>query len=736
MLADAQLKRGQLAAARLELPEGATWKRADLDHLRAELGEPVPEGDRTLRWAALQLRSRSVRWAQIAVLGQEGSAWTVRTDSLGIQWRGRDLAAEQPFLVRVDSTNIELRGLSLRGSLGQVIGEGTVQADSAQAEVRVALDLPEGPAPFGLTVPWPDSLRLRIASSANDRLDLGLYAPGLRLGPDGDLQLHAELHAPADSLRASLELLRPDRSPMLSALAHAPLRARSVPWDISLRAKALALRADLQSVPLPSRVGAPRQVWNEFLARRGPNPLRVDGQLRVDGLPAIPVGTVELGVRLPEGTPMETHTVDVDARMEGDGNVSSTASWRNQSDEIARAQLSLRPEPSAGEQGKRSLDATVMARSIQLAELEWMLPAGISLDGLVDLEGSAKGMLDEPQLSGTLDADDVEIRLSDGTLARADAHLELQPGGKRPQLTGRVDVQSALLTMPESQRNLYPATGQALLWESMELDAMRAASEDSLSAENAAMARAGISGPPEEPFADIDIVVRIPPNVRLIGRRLEVEMGGQLRLRVSEGRPTLMGELTAHRGHLDLLGNRFTLSQGTVTFYGEDEVNPVLNLVLETTKDQVTVRVIIEGTALKPRIRLESSPAMAEADIMSHLLFGSDSNSLDGFQAEWVRTQALQLSQMLGLDVERVLSQGLGLDVVRIGRSQRDPEVQALTAGKYIDPKVLLTYEQSLTRSESFYVILRWWITRDITLETNVGNVDPSNVQINWRRRY
>ena len=193
---------------------------------------------------------------------------------------------------------------------------------------------------------------------------------------------------------------------------------------------------------------------------------------------------------------------------------------------------------------------------------------------------------------------------------------------------------------------------------------------------------------------------------------------------------------SARAGSLSFLGQRFELQRGDITFYGGDAIDPTLDIVLALEKDGVEVRVLLTGTARDPKLALESDPPMPESDIFSHLLFGEQGDNLSGGQNELLRSETTKALQAFAIPtIERQLSDTLGLDMVRIGRT-REGSSQALMAGKYLSPKVLLSYEQSLEEGDSFFVNLRYWITRDLTVESRLGRSDPSSVELNWSVDY
>jgi translocation and assembly module TamB len=103
------------------------------------------------------------------------------------------------------------------------------------------------------------------------------------------------------------------------------------------------------------------------------------------------------------------------------------------------------------------------------------------------------------------------------------------------------------------------------------------------------------------------------------------------------------GQFGLLRGRLDILGQRFDLTEGQATLAGDFE--PFLRLVAETTARTGTiVRIIVEGPATEPTVSFSSSPELPEDEVLAQLIFGVDLASITPFQAVQLASAVATLS--------------------------------------------------------------------------------------------
>jgi translocation and assembly module TamB len=196
--------------------------------------------------------------------------------------------------------------------------------------------------------------------------------------------------------------------------------------------------------------------------------------------------------------------------------------------------------------------------------------------------------------------------------------------------------------------------------------------------------------------------VTMGPQVWLRSAEANINLGGSLTVNGGRDAPgaaplstlSLAGALTTERGtyrlDLGLVQRTFEVEQGSVTFFGEPDVNPTLAInALYTTRafdaraaqQDVRVRVTIGGTLLQPSVAL-SSPDSARlggsADLISYLVTGRPSLEIGGRANDYGATA----TQLLIGSASSVLTSRLGnglFDQVVLSGAAGGPGVDGTT---------------------------------------------------------
>lgn len=391
--------------------------------------------------------------------------------------------------------------------------------------------------------------------------------------------------------------------------------------------------------------------------------------------------------------------------------------------------------------------ANIPEQALPLAFINRFLPAEVSLEGGVvvnagvtmaaPVSSTPDTLMNLGTLSGSARTEALRVNLPNRSRVDVTANVGLEGRLFDPRVTGTVTITDGLFRLPESERALLPTTGTAALWI-----ATGQAGADSVVA--------GASAPGLY-VPDMDVQVIIPGNFKVIGNGLELELAGDLR--VSRGvddfgrnAPVLRGELGVVEGMLNAMNRVFEVERGELAFEGRIPVNPRLDLVLAADVDGTLVRILVTGTALSPKIELRSEPEMIQADIMAFLVFGRPFNELDSEQTGGLggeRTPAQQLQQNLqGLamvfgaaGVQNRVAGRIGVDQVQIGSDTTGGST--LVLGKFINPRLLLKYHQSLARSSAYVMTLEYTISRLFKLISTYGQgEEASGIELRWQERY
>ena len=232
---------------------------------------------------------------------------------------------------------------------------------------------------------------------------------------------------------------------------------------------------------------------------------------------------------------------------------------------------------------------------------------------------------------------------------------------------------------------------------------------------------------------DLAVRLQIPSGLWLNGRGLEVELTGDVDMRQRGGTPVLVGTLRANEGKMEFQGRKLDIESGTVTFYGSREFNPSLNLLLVKEENDTRAEVHITGTLEQPALALTSDPEMAQTDILSFIIFGTRRENLTEEQNKRLEERALATAeQFTATQLVQRLSREIGLDVLSYEQSRQDSLGRAVTIGKYINPNLLVIYEQTLENERGFEVRIQYWIGNGFKLETQGGRFEQSGIALEW----
>jgi autotransporter translocation and assembly factor TamB len=422
------------------------------------------------------------------------------------------------------------------------------------------------------------------------------------------------------------------------------------------------------------------------------------------------------------------------------------------------AAFSLEP-PGFAPDSADTLELALESEPLPLEELGPYLPAAIALAGTLQVSARvSRAAREELDLAGQADLRSFRLDLDDGSWTEASGSLEIAGTSRAPVVQGRVRVDGGVIVLPELPPDLLPAEGEAVLWadettvvmETQDPEERESTPEEEEGAGSgappdsaAAPPRAEPPGSPPPPDAatadfapELNVKITIPNSIFLRGRELQVELRGELHLDYRNGQPVVLGELEATRGTLRFLGRQFQVKRGFVTFYGDPETDPVLDLTLEARISGTTYRISVTGEAAKPDLELSSDPSMSDGDIVASILFGKPIDQLDEGQENLLQARMVAILAQYGASsVSADLTRALGVDMISYDDTAGNGS-GALTIGKYLNPRTLVKYEQIIDREIAYLLRLEYALTEALKLETAFGQGTASGVGLEWSRDY
>ncbi len=233
----------------------------------------------------------------------------------------------------------------------------------------------------------------------------------------------------------------------------------------------------------------------------------------------------------------------------------------------------------------------------------------------------------------------------------------------------------------------------------------------------------------------LDLILLSPGRVFLSGRGLESEWKGEIRVKGEATKPSVEGALSVVRGSVNFLGKRFELKRGSLFLDGSSPPSPRIDVEAESKSREIVAYLHVSGPVQSLEMKLSSDPPLPSDEILSRLLFGRSASNITPIQAIQLADSINTLARGGGLDLLGRTRQLLGLDQLTLTQSGKDEEKTALSAGKYLSEEVYLEVEQGIS-AETGKASLKWEITPNVTVETEVGVNAEAGVGVNWRWDY
>lgn len=214
--------------------------------------------------------------------------------------------------------------------------------------------------------------------------------------------------------------------------------------------------------------------------------------------------------------------------------------------------------------------------------------------------------------------------------------------------------------------------------------------------------------PIQTPYAayplQLDLTVDAPDGIFISGRGLESEWKGTFHIQGTQTNPASTGKIELIKGVFLFSGREFKLTEGSLTFSGEENAMPVINLAANIEIKDISITAYLKGPLNNPQITLQSSPPLPMGTIMAYLLFGQD-------LADISSSQALKLASSIasiagdGPGILEQTKKSIGIDRIQIitvpSATAEGGETMAIQVGKYVAEGVLVSFSQGAENSSS-----------------------------------
>lgn len=227
----------------------------------------------------------------------------------------------------------------------------------------------------------------------------------------------------------------------------------------------------------------------------------------------------------------------------------------------------------------------------------------------------------------------------------------------------------------------------------------------------------------------LNLAISAPSRIFIRGRGLDAELGGALSIKGTSRNIIPSGRFELVRGRLDILQQRFNLTEGYATLDGD--FTPYLRLVATTeTDDGILVSIIAEGNASQPEISFTSAPELPQDEVLAQLLFGRDLSSISPLQAVQLASAVNTLAG--GTSMIGQFRESIGLDDLDLTTDSEGNT--AVRAGKYISDNVYtdITVDSAGTSK----INLNLDVSKEITVRGGTSSDGESSLGIFYEKDY
>ncbi|GFO55942.1 hypothetical protein GMSM_29490 [Geomonas sp. Red276] len=249
------------------------------------------------------------------------------------------------------------------------------------------------------------------------------------------------------------------------------------------------------------------------------------------------------------------------------------------------------------------------------------------------------------------------------------------------------------------------------------------------------------------------IHVALGDKVQVKASGIDARLGGEMDLTLAGlDHITSSGEIKVVKGSYRAYGLDLDIVRGRIYYNNDPVTQPTLDILALRTVGDVKAGVTVGGYLRSPVIKLYSEPTMADVDILAYMLFGHPLAA--GTGTEQAGTLALAASSLFSTgqseSLQAQIKDRLGLSVLgmetitpstsgRMGYrevpvtsptgvpSKAAATQSLLTVGKYLTPRLYVSYGRSLVTGGSLF-LLRYDLFRHIQIETQSGSESGADI--------
>ncbi len=300
-------------------------------------------------------------------------------------------------------------------------------------------------------------------------------------------------------------------------------------------------------------------------------------------------------------------------------------------------------------------------------------------DGTVNISGSVNLLTEQPEASLRVQGDSFLLVNTPDARIFVSPDLTIAATMERVDVTGDVRVPRAAIT-PVTP----PSTAVAVSSD----EVLLTGEEDELEA------------PLTEQAFHARVRLVLGDNVTFDGYGLTARLRGNVEASQSPGTPlTGTGEINLIDGEYRAYGQGLVIETGNIYFAGGPITEPALDIrAVRRPRAGIVVGAHVVGTLEEPTFTLFSEPPMSELEQLSYLVLGRSLQEAPTGETNALSQAALAMGLRGGDFLARNIGERIGVDQFGIetgtgeAGAESDPMQAALVVGKYLSPRLYVSY--------------------------------------------
>jgi translocation and assembly module TamB len=230
---------------------------------------------------------------------------------------------------------------------------------------------------------------------------------------------------------------------------------------------------------------------------------------------------------------------------------------------------------------------------------------------------------------------------------------------------------------------------------------------------------------------DIQVHVVLGDHVLVKVAGVDARLTGELDLRVA-GPETITGrgQISVAQGTYSTYGAQLKIVRGRLLYSGGPIDQPTFDILALRTVGEVKAGVQVSGTPRTPVVKLYSEPGMPDTDVLAYIILGHPLGEDSGQAGLLTAAAGALLARGESAVLQDRIKRRLGVDVLAVEGSG-DVAGSMVTIGKYLSPKLYLSFGQSLFANAS-EARLRYSISKKWELESKAG-AESSGVDLYYK---